>query len=47
MTEKVSIVKQKKTLIHLYFLYHEPGRVSCKDGDGISDPFKTLGCKAL
>ena len=39
MTEKVSVVKQKKTLIHLYFLDHEPGRVSCKDGDGISDPF--------
>ena len=43
MTSTVSIVKQKKTLIHLYFLDHEPGRVSCKDGDGISDTFKRLG----
>ena len=27
----------------MYFLDHEPGRVSCKDGDGISDTFKRLG----
>ena len=47
MTDKVSIVKQKKTLIHLYFLDHEPGRVSCKDVDGISDPFKRLGWRPV
>ena len=40
MTDKVSIVKQKKTLIHLYFLDHEPDECPVKTGTGFQTPLK-------